>query len=670
MKRTARLILMFLLFFCFLSPSMGTVNGAEIFSKTKISGHQGRKWAFCVGIGDYKDSKIRDLPKARNDAKGLARVIREHGGFDHVLVFTDDRGKKDPQFPSKKNIRSALQRSIKHIKPWDLILFSFSGHGITHPSGKAFLLTVDTRLNNLSGTGLPLREVLDFVKKTGVKKSIIFIDASRKKIIKGRSSRGVYPDRYLKEGVTAIFHAARKGVYSYDDQDSDYGLFARVLISGLEGEADLRYGGNSDGIVTLIELAAYVREGISRRSIESRKRQKPYIKILNRGMVDLIVASAQKVKIHKEITARPPAPGIEEIAKRKENRGVQKEQGKERAKVIEKVVTETRIKVKKQLEAKPGSKKVLRVKEPEKIKEKVEKVEKSPEKPGEEIQGEVTAGPPAPGIEEILEGKEVNEKIQVAQAPVPAEAAKKKVVEEEPVKKPEPAMNISQEKEDGEKALELEEERRAKEKELLLAKKEKERRDLSRVISREEKQWKLESIPKPVKVEPIRLRKKGKNFGAKELRAMLIKYNFYSTCWNYNGDFCNPDGNFINHFKDNNNNTVSDQATELMWQKLGSSKVMTWIEAREYVDKLNREGFAGHSDWRIPTIEELASLMERSWKNSDLFIDAMFDEKQRYCWSLDTNSRNKAWKANFHLGFFMDFPLTAQNSVRLVRSLP
>ena len=205
---------------------------------------------------------------------------------------------------------------------------------------------------------------------------------------------------------------------------------------------------------------------------------------------------------------------------------------------------------------------------------------------------------------------------------------------------------------------------------MLLEQKEKERKDLARVISREERQWKLESIPRPVKIEPTRLRKKGKNLGAKELRAMLFKYNFYSTCWNYNGDFCNPDGDFNNHFMDNNNNTVSDQATGLVWQKLGSSKAMTWIEAKEYMDRLNREGFAGHSDWRIPTVEELASLMERSWKNNDLFIDPVFDEKQRYCWSLDTNSRNKAWKANFHLGFFMDFPLTAQNYVRLVRSLP
>jgi serine/threonine-protein kinase len=84
---------------------------------------------------------------------------------------------------------------------------------------------------------------------------------------------------------------------------------------------------------------------------------------------------------------------------------------------------------------------------------------------------------------------------------------------------------------------------------------------------------------------------------------------------------------------------------------------------------MNREGFAKYRDWRMPTMEELASIMENSWQNSDLFIDPLFDRTQRYCWSIDTRSIDRAWKANFHLGFFMDFPMTSVNSVRPVRSL-
>jgi serine/threonine-protein kinase len=96
---------------------------------------------------------------------------------------------------------------------------------------------------------------------------------------------------------------------------------------------------------------------------------------------------------------------------------------------------------------------------------------------------------------------------------------------------------------------------------------------------------------------------------------------------------------------------------------------VTWLAAREYAEKMNKERLAGFSDWRLPTVEELASLMENSWKNGDLFIDPVFNREMRNCWSLDTRGMEAAWKANFHQGFFLDFPMTSNNSARLVRSL-
>jgi serine/threonine-protein kinase len=156
---------------------------------------------------------------------------------------------------------------------------------------------------------------------------------------------------------------------------------------------------------------------------------------------------------------------------------------------------------------------------------------------------------------------------------------------------------------------------------------------------------------------------------AEELSSLLLEYNFYATCWTYNIDFCNPNGEFENDYVDNGDGTVTDRRTGLMWQKGGSSEPLSWGKALEYVKELNREAFAGHSDWRLPTVPELASLMERSWENEDLFISPVFESVQRYCWSADTRGVEKAWKANFHLGFILDFPMTDQNSVRAVRSI-
>ena len=195
------------------------------------------------------------------------------------------------------------------------------------------------------------------------------------------------------------------------------------------------------------------------------------------------------------------------------------------------------------------------------------------------------------------------------------------------------------------------------------------KRDIKRTEKKvnRDAQMQVAYIPEDIEQEKIELRRIGEDLTEEDVRAMLLKYDFYSSCWTYNSDFCNPYGGLDNFFIDNGDGTVADRATNLMWQKGGSSKVMTWREAKEYVQHLNHQSFAGFSDWRLPTVEELASVMEQSWENEDLFIDKVFDKKQKSCWSADTHGSEMAWKSNFHLGFITDAPQTDKNSVRAVR---
>ena len=144
--------------------------------------------------------------------------------------------------------------------------------------------------------------------------------------------------------------------------------------------------------------------------------------------------------------------------------------------------------------------------------------------------------------------------------------------------------------------------------------------------------------------------------------------NFFSSCWTYNGHFCNPDGAFDNMFTDNEDGTVIDMATRLTWEKGGSLKPMTWEETESYIQQLNRQGFAGHYNWRLPTLDELSSLLESAWTGDNLFIDPIFDVNQKTCWSSDFDGPERAWKANFRMGFVINTPRGFKNYVRAVRS--
>lgn len=170
--------------------------------------------------------------------------------------------------------------------------------------------------------------------------------------------------------------------------------------------------------------------------------------------------------------------------------------------------------------------------------------------------------------------------------------------------------------------------------------------------------------------EHFRLRSQPGDLNEMDVHTILKTYNFYSTCGSYNGDFCNPWGQFDNFFVNNGDGTITDRTTALMWQQGGSTMSMTWTDAKDYVAGLNEQNFAGCSDWRLPTLDELASLLEDSWRGKDLFLDEIFESQQMDCWTIDTHGSDKAWKVNFHLGYVIDSPCIHNHWVRAVRVAP
>jgi len=67
------------------------------------------------------------------------------------------------------------------------------------------------------------------------------------------------------------------------------------------------------------------------------------------------------------------------------------------------------------------------------------------------------------------------------------------------------------------------------------------------------------------------------------------------------------------------------------------------------VDYLNKNVFAGFNDWRLPTLEEAMSLVEREKKNENLNIAPVFDRKQWCIWTCDENNYDIKWSIYFDL---------------------
>jgi hypothetical protein len=66
----------------------------------------------------------------------------------------------------------------------------------------------------------------------------------------------------------------------------------------------------------------------------------------------------------------------------------------------------------------------------------------------------------------------------------------------------------------------------------------------------------------------------------------------------------------INKFVDNGDNTVTDNATGLMWAQDDSGAGMNWEAALAWVEQVNAQNYLGHDDWRLPNAKELQSIVD------------------------------------------------------------
>jgi hypothetical protein len=66
----------------------------------------------------------------------------------------------------------------------------------------------------------------------------------------------------------------------------------------------------------------------------------------------------------------------------------------------------------------------------------------------------------------------------------------------------------------------------------------------------------------------------------------------------------------VNLFQNNNDGTISDLATGLMWPQPDNGSGIDWEHALAYAQTQNNANYLGHNDWRLPNTKELQSLVD------------------------------------------------------------
>ena len=123
-----------------------------------------------------------------------------------------------------------------------------------------------------------------------------------------------------------------------------------------------------------------------------------------------------------------------------------------------------------------------------------------------------------------------------------------------------------------------------------------------------------------------------------------------------------------NHFTDNGD-TITDNLTQLVWQKTPNTAVLTWEQALIYAEGLT---IGTSSDWRLPNIKELQSLNNELATNPSVFAPYFTGLGVHNFWSSTTlpNQTLNAWYWSNAIGISTNDLKTNSNYVLCVRGNP
>ena len=286
-------------------------NNASLFTEKWVYRYrqQGSRsiktWYLGFGCSKYQDTAF-NLRYAAKDIQDISNRVKSEMSSSNrggALAITDSLVKL-------KNIVAGFAWLVEKAAVNDVVIISFSGHGITSRNGKFYFMLYDSDFKNPEETALSFDVIFELLKvfpcrkklvlldacesgdfdndgyifrqQTAVEQSVKNADGARGTEIRNRDA-AISPATYLdwmkdyfadsegESGATII--AATSGTsVALENEQWQNGIFSYALIRGLfEMKADL----NKDNSISISELRDYITETVSRAT---NKRQRPSVR--------------------------------------------------------------------------------------------------------------------------------------------------------------------------------------------------------------------------------------------------------------------------------------------------------------------------------------------------------------------------------------------------------
>ncbi|WP_231493913.1 AAA domain-containing protein [Nocardiopsis sp. CNT312] len=214
--------------------------------------------AILIGVNRYEE--FDDLYSPRADVRELDRALRDNGHYDRVEALVD---------PTRTEAMETLEATLAEGSPGDLVLVSFSGHGLKDKRGRLHLAFRDTRRRRLESTAISAEVLKRMLEDSRTRSKVLLLDCCHGgAFADGFATRSAEDDpldleRQLSDGAGTYVIAASGALEKAREGDNTHGVrpspFSASVVRGLSGAAP---DANGDGWIDAVDLYQYVHREV------------------------------------------------------------------------------------------------------------------------------------------------------------------------------------------------------------------------------------------------------------------------------------------------------------------------------------------------------------------------------------------------------------------------
>ncbi|MCA9050594.1 MAG: SUMF1/EgtB/PvdO family nonheme iron enzyme [Planctomycetaceae bacterium] len=258
------------------------------------------RWALVIGVGDYADRDIPDLPACVNDGRAMQTMLTDplRGLIppDHVKLLLDAD-------VTREKVVEALVWLKRQAAEDDLVLVYFSGHGAVDAEGTAYWLMQNSQLKNLRGTAFEELNITRLLEEISSDRLVVLVDAcfAAATAHAGMKAAVVDVSRLFRQfdGTGRVLICSSNGqepslvISDSNHPGHGHSVFTWHLLEAVGGAGDA----NHDGVITLEETWKYLSPAVRKTATELGGRMTPNLKGQLGGELLLAVDSPRLIRL-------------------------------------------------------------------------------------------------------------------------------------------------------------------------------------------------------------------------------------------------------------------------------------------------------------------------------------------------------------------------------------